>query len=122
MVCVENLASRNKKQLQEVFFNLIRNAAQAMGEKGKITITAASDDHRTRVEIEDTGPGIPPDKLEQIFNPFYTTKEPGKGTGLGLFIVRQIVERNHGKISVKSKVGEGTTFTLEFPAAAKIKT
>lgn len=111
--------SGNKKQLQEVFFNLIRNAAQAMKERGKITIKAGEKDNKVVVNIEDTGQGIPENKLEQIFNPFYTTKEPGKGTGLGLFIVRQIVEKNKGRISVKSKVNEGTVFTLEFPNAAK---
>ncbi|MCK4252684.1 GAF domain-containing protein, partial [candidate division WOR-3 bacterium] len=111
----------DKKQIQEVFFNLIRNAAQAIQEKGKITINAHEDNSRVYVEIEDTGYGIPEDKLGQVFNPFYTTKDPGKGTGLGLFIVRQIVERNKGQISVESKVGEGTMFTLVFPIAEKAK-
>jgi len=64
-----------------------------------------------------TGSGIPPDKLGKIYDPFFTTKEPGKGTGLGLFIVRQIVERNKGRISLESTVGKGTTFYLDFPAA-----
>ena len=111
----------DKKQLQEVFFNLIRNAAQAIEERGRIVIRAKQHDGKILVEIEDTGHGIPEDKIDQIFNPFFTTKEPGKGTGLGLFIVRQVVERNKGRISVKSKVGEGTTFMLEFPAAAKAR-
>jgi signal transduction histidine kinase len=111
----------DKKQLQEVFFNLIRNAAQAIKEKGKIIIRAKERRDKVDIEIEDTGQGIPEDKIDQIFNPFYTTKDPGKGTGLGLFIVRQVVERNKGRISVKSKVNEGTTFTLEFSVAAKAK-
>ena len=115
------LIAADKKQLQEVFFNLIRNAAQAIEEKGKVTIRARKEDDKVIVDIEDTGQGIPEDKLAEIFNPFYTTKEPGKGTGLGLFIVRQVVERNKGRISVKSKVNEGTTFTLEFPVATKEK-
>jgi len=119
----ENLpiVSADKKALQEVFFNLVRNAAQAITDKGKVTIRAKEVDHKVIIDIEDTGHGIPKDKLSQIFNPFYTTKEPGKGTGLGLFIVRQVVERNKGRISVRSKVGQGTTFTLEFPAASKTK-
>jgi signal transduction histidine kinase len=118
----ENLPSitADRKQVEEIFFNLIRNAGQAIGEKGTITIKARSNGNgKVIIDIKDTGHGIPEDKIEQIFNPFYTTKEPGKGTGLGLFIVRQIVEKNRGTISVKSKVGTGTTFTLEFPAAVK---
>ena len=111
----------DKKQLQEVFFNLIRNAAQAISERGRITVRAKEEYGKIIIEIEDTGHGIPQGKINQIFNPFYTTKEPGKGTGLGLFIVRQVVERNGGKISVKSVVGKGTTFTLEFSATIKAK-
>ena len=68
-----------------------------------------------QIDISDTGCGIPEDKLNKIFVPFYTTKGPGKGTGLGLSVVRQLVWSNKGEISVRSKVGEGTTFTLEFP-------
>jgi len=65
---------------------------------------------------------VPEDKLKELFNPFFTTKEPGKGTGLGLFIVRQIVEKNKGRIYLKeTKVGEGTTFTIEFPIASRQK-
>jgi signal transduction histidine kinase len=105
----------DRKQIQEILFNLIRNAGQAISEKGIITVRAKRTDGRVAIDIEDTGHGIPADKLEQIFNPFYTTKAPGKGTGLGLFIVRQVVQRNKGNISVKSKVGVGSTFTLEFP-------
>jgi len=59
--------------------------------------------------------GIPPERIEQIFEPFYTTKKAGEGTGLGLFIVRKIVEVMNGRISVASKVGEGTTFTILLP-------
>jgi len=105
----------DKKQIEEVFFNLIRNSAQAIADTGKITISARQLSYKVQVNVEDTGHGIPDDKIDQIFNPFYTTKDPGQGTGLGLFIVRQVVERNSGKISVRSRVGIGTTFTLEFP-------
>ncbi|UCD55698.1 MAG: GAF domain-containing protein [Candidatus Omnitrophota bacterium] len=113
------LISADKKQLEEVFFNLIRNAAQSIEGKGRITIRAKEKDDKINIEIEDTGHGISEDRIGQIFNPFYTTKEPGKGTGLGLFIVRQVVERNHGRISVRSKVNKGTTFILEFPIAKR---
>jgi len=106
----------DRRQLQEVLFNLIRNAGQAIEPPGRITVRAYAHDERVRIEIADTGSGIPPEKLGKIYDPFFTTKEPGKGTGLGLFIVRQIVERNKGRITVESVVGKGTTFFLEFPA------
>ena len=76
-----------------------------------------NDRHHLYLDIEDTNSGIAINKIERIYDPFFTTKEPGKGTGLGLFIVRQIVERNKGRISVQSTLGQGTTFFLEFPAA-----
>ncbi|MCM8760851.1 MAG: ATP-binding protein, partial [Candidatus Omnitrophica bacterium] len=107
----------DRKQFQEVLFNLIRNAGQAIGEKGSITISAKREDAKVVIDIQDSGSGIAEDKIKELFNPFFTTKEPGKGTGLGLFIVRQVVEKNGGRIFLKNtKVGVGTTFTLEFPA------
>lgn len=112
----------DRKQFQEVLFNLLRNAGQAIGEKGKVTIIARQERGKVIIDIKDTGNGIPPDKIKQLFNPFFTTKDPGKGTGLGLFIVRQVVEKNGGHIHLKdTKIGEGTTFTLEFPAAVTEK-
>jgi len=111
----------DRKQFQEVLFNLVRNAGQAIGEKGKITVSAWSEREKVYIDIKDTGSGIPEDKLKELFNPFFTTKEPGKGTGLGLFIVRQVVEKNGGRIYLKeTKVGEGTTFRIEFPAAVTV--
>jgi len=110
----------DRRQLQEVLFNLIRNAGQAIKPPGTITVRARESGGDVRIEIEDTGSGIPADKLEKIYDPFFTTKEPGKGTGLGLFIVRQIVERNKGRISLESTVGKGTTFFLDFPAAQPV--
>ncbi|MDD3905367.1 MAG: ATP-binding protein [Candidatus Omnitrophica bacterium] len=110
----------DKKQFQEVLFNLIRNAGQAIGEKGRIIVTARREKGKVYIDIKDSGAGIPPDKIKQLFNPFFTTKDPGKGTGLGLFIVRQVIEKNGGRIRLKeTKVGEGTTFTLEFPEASQ---
>jgi len=108
------LIAADRKQVQEIFFNIIRNAAQSIAGSGKITIRAFRDNKKVRVDIEDTGTGITSDNLERIFDPFFTTKEPGKGTGLGLFIVRQIVERNNGQIFVRSKPEKGTIFTLTF--------
>lgn len=110
----------DKKQFQEILFNLIRNAGQAIGEKGRITITAKEENENVFIDVQDTGSGISEDRVKQLFNPFFTTKDPGKGTGLGLFIVRQIIEKNGGKIYLKeTKVGEGTTFRLEFPVTAR---
>lgn len=108
--------SADPKQVQEIFFNIIRNAAQSIKGDGKVTIKAKSKDDKVFVDVEDTGAGINPENLKQIFNPFFTTKSPGKGTGLGLFIVRQIVEKNNGKISVQSELGKGTVVSLIFNA------
>ena len=111
--------SGDHKQIQEVFFNIIRNAAQAMDKKaGRIVVSGFSQNGSAIIRVADNGSGIPTDKIGQIFNPFYTTKEPGKGTGLGLFIVKQVVEKNKGTISVESDAGVGTTFTLKFPVSS----
>ena len=108
----------DKRQIQQIFFNIIRNAGQAIKEKGVIEISAVdTPDGNVKIEISDTGQDIPEDKMDKIYEPFFTTKEPGKGTGLGLSIVRQLVWRNKGDIKVRSKIGEGTTFTITFPAA-----
>ena len=111
----------DQRQFQEVLFNLIRNAGQSIRPPGTITVRAhtGSGTH-VRIEIADTGSGIPPEKLSKIYDTFFTTKDPGKGTGLGLFIVRQIVERNKGRITVESTVGKGTTFLLDFPIPAEV--
>jgi len=105
----------DKQQMQQILFNLIRNAAQAIEERGTITLRIISTtDNKVHIEIQDTGKGIPEDKKNRIFEPFFTTKGT-RGTGLGLSIVRQLVWRNKGEISFRSQVGVGTTFILEFP-------
>ena len=86
-----------------------------------IALSGTTENGSVVIKIADNGSGIPADKIGQIFNPFFTTKEPGKGTGLGLFIVKQVVERNKGIIAVDSKEGEGTTFTLTFPVGDQVK-
>ncbi len=73
------------------------------------------DDRAVRIEIADTGDGIPAERLDRIFEPFYTTKRSGEGTGLGLYIVRKMVELMRGRIEVRSVVGEGTTFSIMLP-------
>jgi PAS domain S-box-containing protein len=107
----------NAGQLKQVFMNIIVNAAEAMHGSGMLTITTShdSDQKMVLVEFTDTGEGIPEENLTRIFDPFFTTKEVGKGTGLGLATSYGIVEEHGGKIGVKSKIGEGTTFTIELP-------
>lgn len=103
------------RQLDQVFINLLINAAQAIADKGTITVTTRHDSAHVLVAITDTGAGIAKENLKKIFDPFYTTKPVGKGTGLGLNVVYNIVKRHRGAISVKSEVGKGTTFTLRLP-------
>jgi PAS domain S-box-containing protein len=107
----------NASQLKQVFMNIIVNAAEAMHGSGTLTITTspAPDRKTIFVEFTDTGEGIPEENFTRIFDPFFTTKEVGKGTGLGLATSYGIIEDHGGKISVKSKVGEGTTFKIELP-------
>jgi two-component system NtrC family sensor kinase len=107
----------NASQLKQVFMNIIVNAAEAMHGSGTLTITTspAPDRKAVFVEFTDTGEGIPEENFTRIFDPFFTTKEVGKGTGLGLATSYGIIEDHGGKIYVKSKVGVGTTFTIELP-------
>ncbi len=102
-------------QLNQVFLNLITNAAQAIETFGKITITTQLEQDKAIIKIADTGVGIPEQNLKKIFEPFFTTKPVGQGTGLGLSIVYKIIEQHNGTIDVKSKVGEGTEFTITLP-------
>lgn len=102
-------------QLNQVFLNLITNAAQAIEKFGKITITTCSQGDRALIKIADTGIGIPEQNLKKIFEPFFTTKPVGQGTGLGLSIVYKIIERHNGTIEVSSKVGEGSEFIITLP-------
>lgn len=104
-------------QLQQVFLNLIINAIQAMPDGGKLTIRSALEkDGRVSISIQDTGCGISPENMEKLFIPFFTTKEKGKGVGLGLAVSYGIIERHNGKIDVQSKPGEGSAFTVHLPA------
>jgi signal transduction histidine kinase len=100
-------------QLKQVFLNMIFNAAEAMQGKGTLTITTIGGKRRIKVKIQDTGPGIPPEIMDKLFSPFFTTKE--KGTGLGLAISYGIIERHSGKIDVETALGKGTTFTVSLP-------
>jgi two-component system NtrC family sensor kinase len=106
------------QRLQEVFLNLIMNAIQAIGEQpGEIRLSARVEAQRRRaiISVADTGCGIPPEALEHIFDPFFTLKAEGMGTGLGLSVVYGIVEKHHGKIEVYSELGQGTRFDIILP-------
>jgi signal transduction histidine kinase len=107
-------------QINQVFLNLITNAAQATDDvTGQITLaTSVAPGGRVRVDIGDNGHGIPENILSKIFDPFFTTKEVGQGTGLGLSIAYKIIQEHGGRIDVKSKVGQGTTFTVILPINA----
>jgi signal transduction histidine kinase len=103
-------------QLQQVFLNLIINAVQSMPDGGTVTITTGSDENSLiSVSIKDTGQGIEPENMEKLFTPFFTTKESGKGVGLGLAVLQGILERHGGSIEVTSSVGVGSTFTVSLP-------
>ena len=103
------------EEVQQIFLNLFTNAVQAMEGKGKLTITTQSQNGNVLATISDTGPGIPQEYLSKIYDPFFTTKEQGKGTGLGLNIVHQLVVKYGGQIDVSSSMGKGTTFSIIFP-------
>ncbi|MBR0565087.1 HAMP domain-containing protein [Azoarcus sp. L1K30] len=105
----------NISQLNQVFINLLINAAQAISGHGEIRIATRRTGDEIRIDFADSGCGIPSDELPRIFEPFYTTKEVGKGTGLGLSTAYDIVHQHGGKIEVASEVGRGTTFTIHVP-------
>jgi signal transduction histidine kinase len=109
-------------QIEQVFLNLLRNAAQAMRGRGKdgppprIVLRTRREGSMARVEVEDNGPGIPEDVRNRVFEPFFSTKQPGEGTGLGLSVSYFIITSNHkGTIHVESTPGQGTTFVIRLP-------
>ena len=106
----------NQNALRQVFLNLITNAVQAMPQGGELRLrTQRKANRNVLIEFSDTGVGIPENHLHSIFNPFFTTKEPGQGTGLGLSVVHSIIKRYQGNITVQSKPQVGTTFLIELP-------
>jgi two-component system NtrC family sensor kinase len=102
-------------QLNQVLVNLVVNALQSMPGAGKITVQTRFCDHNVYLVVEDTGTGMSKDVLDKIFVPFYTTKEIGQGTGLGLPVVHGIVTAHDGSIEIESKVGFGTRFEIRLP-------
>jgi len=106
-------------RLQQVLINLINNALDAMPGGGELRLAATAEGGQAVVEVADTGCGMSRETRARIFDPLYTTKERGRGTGLGLVVVRQIVEEHGGSIAVESEPGRGSRFVLRFPAAAR---
>jgi len=113
------LVKGNSGKLQQVLLNLFLNARDAMPAGGTLKIRTWSEDDAARIEVSDTGDGIPPEYLARIYDPFFTTKGPKKGTGLGLSVSYGIVREHGGNIEVTSKLGKGTEFLLTFPHFGK---
>jgi signal transduction histidine kinase len=105
-------------QLNQVFMNLMVNAAHAIESHGTITLRTGQEEGKVWVEVQDTGAGIKPEHLGRIFDPFFTTKPVGQGTGLGLSLSYGIVQKHDGRISVKSEVGVGSVFRVTLPIHA----
>ena len=102
-------------QINQVFMNLLVNAAQAIEEKGLITLSTGFDDKDVWIDVADSGRGIKPEHLSKIFDPFFTTKPVGKGTGLGLSLAYGIIQRHHGRLEVSSELDKGTVFHVVLP-------
>ncbi|XPV75797.1 MAG: ATP-binding protein [Desulfovibrio sp.] len=106
----------DRRKLQEAFINLLINAVQAIESlPGSIRVTASLEKKNTIIRVSDTGQGMPPEIMERIFDPFFSTKEVGQGTGLGLYIVYGIIEKHQGSIRAESIIGEGTSFYITLP-------
>jgi len=109
----------DRTRIEQILVNLIGNSVDALAglpwQRRKVRVFLHGDEERATLAIEDTGHGIAPDKMDQIFEPYFTTKPKGKGTGLGLPVVKQIVESYGGTIVVTSKQGEGTRFEITLP-------
>jgi two-component system NtrC family sensor kinase len=107
-------------QIQQVFMNILLNAADAMATGGSLTISSSQvpGDSFVQVKFSDTGCGISEENLNRIFDPFFTTKADKKGTGLGLAVSYGIIERHRGRIEVQSEIDRGTTFTIQLPLEA----
>ncbi len=106
----------DSRRMKQVLLNLIMNAGQAIGNTGNITIRSWSENAGLFIEVEDDGPGISKDIQDKIFDPFFSTKEPGEGSGLGLSVSYGIIHEHDGEIMVRSAPGQGTCFTVVLPA------
>ena len=109
-------------QFKQVLINLSLNAAEAMPAGGTLVFeTQISADNKNEIiKVTDTGCGIPEEEINKIFDPFFTTKDKSKGTGLGLAVSYGIIQRHNGKVGVETKIGSGTTFTIEIPVEVTV--
>ncbi|HYE71738.1 MAG TPA: ATP-binding protein, partial [Blastocatellia bacterium] len=110
-------AQGNAPKLQQVFMNMILNARDAMPQGGRLEISVEADDQTAVVCFRDTGTGIAPENLAKIYDPFFTTKQIGQGTGLGLAVSYGIIQDHGGHIQVESQPGAGTQFRITLPLA-----
>ena len=108
-----------RAEIDQVFVNLISNAVEAMGGKGRLTLSTGGEGNSVTARVADTGPGIPKAVVGKIFDPFFTTKDPGKGSGLGLSIAHKIITKYGGTIRIESEEGKGTTFIIRFAITKK---
>ncbi len=111
--------SCSPSQINQVLLNLIKNASDAMGKKGVLTLKTWADDEFVNLSVSDTGSGIDAETMSKIRDPFFTTKEVGKGTGLGLSISQKIIDSHNGHLDIESTPGKGSTFTLRLPLGAE---
>jgi signal transduction histidine kinase len=109
----------DRAQIEQALLNLVTNAVDAMPEGGRLELAARPGDGGVLLVVKDTGVGIAPEDLSRVFDPLFTTKAPGKGTGLGLPILREVVEAHGGTVRLESRPGEGTTAVVRLPRAAE---
>ncbi len=109
------IVAGDQSLLQQVFLNLLTNAIDAIGKDGVIEVKTRAEGEYIAISIRDDGPGISKEEQKKVFDPFYTTKEPGKGTGLGLWVSYDIMKKMGGEICIESERGTGTTFTVYLP-------
>jgi signal transduction histidine kinase len=109
------IITANPQQLNQVFMNILVNAAQAINGEGRIIIETGVIEKFIEIKFHDNGCGISQENIKKIFDPFFTTKDVGAGTGLGMNIAYNIIEKHNGEISVESEVGKGTTFMIKLP-------
>ncbi len=105
----------DSEKIRQVLINLLTNAIQSIDKQGQVSIHAKNIFEGILLTVSDTGPGVPRENREKIFEPFFSTKSPGEGTGLGLFVTKEIIEKMGGTIEIDSRMGHGTRFTVRIP-------